>query len=116
MSCPSLRRAWPPPPSRADPSPLRPPSLWTGATTASAGPSPEDVQPWCVAARLPPSAAGSRADPQLLRRRPASDLQTTIITCVSLTLHALNYQKPAQQRQVMRVLCMPLVYAVGAPA
>ncbi|KAI6141602.1 DUF300-domain-containing protein [Pisolithus tinctorius] len=37
---------------------------------------------------------------------------TLIISCVSILQHCRNYNKPNEQRQVLRVLYMPLVYAI----
>ncbi|ORX35039.1 organic solute transporter Ostalpha-domain-containing protein [Kockovaella imperatae] len=37
---------------------------------------------------------------------------TTLITLFTLTMHATHYQQPAPQRQIMRVLLMPAVYAI----
>ncbi|KAL7410830.1 organic solute transporter Ostalpha-domain-containing protein [Mrakia frigida] len=44
----------------------------------------------------------------------ACGVATTIVTFTTLTLHALNYQIPAQQRQIGRVVLMPWVYGVLA--
>ncbi|GAA5899275.1 hypothetical protein JCM8208_001605 [Rhodotorula glutinis] len=37
---------------------------------------------------------------------------STLITLVSIWLHARNYYKPKEQRQVLRILLMPAVYAI----
>ncbi|WVQ65290.1 uncharacterized protein L199_003466 [Kwoniella botswanensis] len=37
---------------------------------------------------------------------------TTLITLFNLTMHAIRYQHPPAQRQVMRVLLMPAVYSI----
>ncbi|WVF71006.1 hypothetical protein IAT40_005802 [Kwoniella sp. CBS 6097] len=37
---------------------------------------------------------------------------TTLITLFTMTMHAVRYQHPPAQRQVMRVLLMPAVYAI----
>lgn len=52
------------------------------------------AQPWCVVAGQTEAEA---------------DEQTTLVTLFTLTMHARNYQQPAAQRQVMRVLLMPPV-------
>ncbi|GJN87385.1 hypothetical protein Rhopal_000334-T1 [Rhodotorula paludigena] len=37
---------------------------------------------------------------------------STLITLISVWLHARNYYKPKEQRQILRILLMPAVYAV----
>lgn len=37
---------------------------------------------------------------------------TLIVSCVSISQHCRNYNKPSEQRQILRILYMPLIYAV----
>ncbi|CAE6451047.1 unnamed protein product [Rhizoctonia solani] len=37
---------------------------------------------------------------------------TVVITCVNVTRHARNYRAAKEQRQIIRILYMPLIYAV----
>ncbi|KAH9954598.1 organic solute transporter Ostalpha-domain-containing protein [Russula dissimulans] len=39
-------------------------------------------------------------------------LATVIISAISVLQHCRNYTKPAEQRQIIRILYMPLVYAI----
>ena len=39
-------------------------------------------------------------------------IQATMITLSSSYGHALNYHKPKEQRQIIRILWMPMVYAI----
>lgn len=37
---------------------------------------------------------------------------TTIITIISVSMHARNYRVPAEQRQILRILYLPMVYGI----